>query len=220
MEEINFLTTLHKSTQRDYVGRVVENDKAACAVVAGRWGKDYWDGDRCFGYGGYRYDGRWRGVAEGMARHYGLNSEHSVLDIGCGKGYLLYELTQVVPGIKVSGLDISSYAIENAKPEIKPYVKTGTATDLPFATESFDFVYSLNVFHNFKIYELKAAVEELRRVAKEKQYVCVESYRSEREKVNLLYWQLTCASFYSTDEWKWLLQQWGYQGDVGFIFFE
>jgi SAM-dependent methyltransferase len=220
MEEINFLATLHNSTRRDYVARVVEHDKAACAAVARQWGRDYWDGDRRYGYGGYRYDGRWRSVAESMASHYGLTTEHSVLDIGCGKGYLLYELTQVVPGIKVNGIDISAYAIENAKQEIQPYLKTGSATDLPYAGESFDFVYSLNVFHNFPVYDLKAALEEMLRVGKNNHYICIESYRNEQEKVNLLYWQLTCASFYSTEEWKWLLRQWGYDGDVGFIFFE
>jgi ubiquinone/menaquinone biosynthesis C-methylase UbiE len=220
VEEINFLATLHNSTRRDYVARVVEHDKAACAAVARQWGRDYWDGDRQYGYGGYRYDGRWRSVAEAMARYYGLTAGHTVLDIGCGKGYLLYELTQVVPGIQVNGIDISGYAVENAKPEIQPFLKTATAMDLPFAEGSFDLVYSLNVFHNFPVFDLKAAVSEMRRVGKNNQYICVESYRNEAEKVNLLYWQLTCASFYSTEEWKWLLRQWGYDGDVGFIFFE
>ena len=220
MEEINFLAALHNSTRRDYVARVVEHDKAACAAIAKQWGHDYWDGERQYGYGGYRYDGRWRSVAERMARHYGLTAEHSILDIGCGKGYLLFELTQVVPGITVHGVDISAYAIENAKPEIKSQLKIATAIDLPYAAESFDFVYSLNVFHNFPIYDLKAAVSEMGRVGKKDRYMCIESYRNEQEKVNLLYWQLTCASFYSTEEWKWLLQQWAYEGDVGFIFFE
>ncbi|WP_455212599.1 class I SAM-dependent methyltransferase [Kaarinaea lacus] len=220
MEEINFLAGLHNQTRRDYVARVVEHDKVECATVAKQWGRDYWDGERQYGYGGYRYDGRWRSVAEQMVQHYGLTENHSILDIGCGKGYLLYEFTQVVPGIQVSGIDISNYAIEQAKEEIKPYLKITTATDLPYADGDFDFVYSLNVFHNFAVYDLKAAVSEMMRVGRQKHYLCVESYRNEREKVNLLYWQLTCASFYSTEEWKWLLEKWGYTGDVGFIFFE
>jgi SAM-dependent methyltransferase len=220
MEEINFLAALHNSTKRNYVGRVVEHDKAACAQVASQWGRDYWDGERQYGYGGYRYDGRWRVVAEQLVKHYAITADHRILDIGCGKGYLLYELTQVVPGLQVNGIDISVYAIENAKPEIKSQLKVGTATDLSFDANSFDFVYSLNVFHNFPVFDLKAAVDEMRRVGKQNHYICVESYRNEQEKVNLLYWQLTCASFYSTEEWKWLLRQWGYDGDVGFIFFE
>jgi SAM-dependent methyltransferase len=220
MEEINFLASLHNQTRRDYVARVVDHDKAVCASVAKQWGKDYWDGERQYGYGGYHYDGRWRSVAEQMVNHYGLTDKHRVLDIGCGKGYLLYEITQVMPGIQVSGIDVSEYAVQHAKQEIKPYLKTATATDLPYADGEFDFVYSLNVFHNFPVYDLKAAVSEMIRVGKKDRYLCVESYRNEQEKVNLLYWQLTCASFYSTEDWKWLLAQWGYSGDVGFIFFE
>ncbi len=220
MEEINFLAALHKQTARDYVARVVQYDKAACAEVAKQWGKDYWDGDRQYGYGGYRYDGRWRAVAEQMVKYYGLTSQSRILDIGCGKAHLLYEFTQVLPGVRISGIDISDYAIQHAKEEVKPYLKTATATDLPFSDHAFDFVYSLNVFHNFPVYDLQAAVKEMMRVGKHQRYLCVESYRNEREKVNLLYWQLTCASFYSTKEWQWLLREWGYQGDVGYIFFE
>ena len=220
MLEINFLATLHKQTARDYVARVVENDKAECAAVARQWGEDYWDGDRRYGYGGYRYDGRWRPVAEQMVKHYGLTTESRILDIGCGKAHLLYEFTQVLPGVQVSGIDISDYAIQHAKQEIKPHLKKATATDLPFADHSFDFVYSLNVFHNFAVYDLQAAMKEMMRVGKQQRYICIESYRNESEKVNLLYWQLTCASFYSTQEWQWLLRYWGYEGDVGYIFFE
>src|ERR1700756_2361374 len=119
MTEVDFLTPLHTSTKRDYVGRVVESPKAEAAAVAKQWGRDYWDGDRRFGYGGYRYDGRWRPVAEAMARHYNLQAGQRVLDVGCGKAFLLYELTQVVPGIEVAGVDISKYGIENAKEEVK-----------------------------------------------------------------------------------------------------
>lgn len=222
MKQLNFLSTLHNQTKRDYVGRVVEHDKAHCAEIASQWGYDYWDGDRRYGYGGYRYDGRWRPVAQKMADHYKLKAGEKVLDIGCGKAFLLYELTQVVPGLEVCGVDISHYGIEHAKPEILPCLKLANATDLPFADDTFDFIYSLNVFHNLKNYELDAAINEMQRVAKRgaNKYICVESFRNEQEKVNLLYWQLTCRSFYATDEWQWLMQSKNYNGDLGFIFFE
>src|SRR5580700_8909138 len=114
-KHIDFVQTLSASTKRDYVQRVVQYDKAECAATAKQWGRDYWDGDRRYGYGGYRYDGRWRAVAEAMARHYGIKPGDRILDVGCGKGYLLYEFTQAVPGIEVRGLDASSYGIEHAK---------------------------------------------------------------------------------------------------------
>ena len=221
MQEIDFISSLHTSTKRDYVQRVVDHDKAACTQVAKQWGKDYWDGDRCYGYGGYTYDGRWRPVAEAMARHYGLKAGDKILDVGCGKAFLLYELTQVVPGIEITGVDVSTYGIEHAKEEVKPFLKVANATDLPFQDGEFDFVYSLNTLHNLKVFELYKAIQEVQRVGKtDKKYILLESFRNESEKANLLYWQLTCQSFYSTEEWVWLYNQNGYTGDYGFIFFE
>lgn len=220
MDAPDFLAAVHSRTRRDYVQRVVEHDKAECATVAKRWGFDYWDGDRKYGYGGYRYDGRWRPVAEAMARHYGLKAGDRVLDIGCGKAFLLYEFTQVVPGLVVAGIDISHYGIAHAKPELHGRLAVGNCTRLPWADAQFDFVYSLNVFHNLRIDELYAAFAEMQRVARGPGYVCVESYRDEREKANLLYWQLTCETFFSPAEWRWFARHSGYRGDLGFIYFE
>jgi SAM-dependent methyltransferase len=220
VNEINFLAAYQKATARDYVQRVVEHDKAECAAVAKQWGRDYWDGDRRYGYGGYAYDGRWEPIARDMAKHYGLKAGDRVLDIGCGKAFLLYELMRAVPGIEVSGLDVSAYAIEHAKSEVRAHLRQGAASELPWPDRSFDFVYSINTFHNLRAPDLKRAVQEMERVSRGAKWLCVESYRNEREKMNLLYWQLTCASFYDTAEWAWLLREWGYTGDYGFIFFE
>lgn len=219
MEEINFLEKYQKSTKRDYVERVVKYDKAECATKAKNWGFDYWDGDRGFGYGGYRYDGRWRAIAEDIVKHYGIKPGDKILDIGCGKGFLLYEFTQVVPGVEVFGLDISQYAIDHAKEEVKNNLKVGSCTKLPWEDKTFDFVYSINTFHNLTIDELEQAVREMERVGKKSKWCCVESYRNENEKANLLYWQLTCESFFRPSGWAWLFKQWKYQGDYGFIYF-
>ena len=220
MAVVNFLAAYQSKTPRDYLARVTADDKAACAAVAGQWGRDYWDGDRKFGYGGYRYDGRWRAVAQDIVAHYGLKPGMRILDVGCGKGFLLYEISQLVPGIEVAGIDISDYGIANAKEEVHPFLRAGNATELPFPDRHFDFVLSLNTLHNLRNFELKAAVTEINRVSRGKSYICVESFRNEREKVNLLYWQLTCRTFLATDEWEWLMGEHGYAGDLGFIFFE
>ncbi|MFN8535717.1 MAG: class I SAM-dependent methyltransferase [Dehalococcoidia bacterium] len=220
MAYIDFITTVHTSTKRDYLGRVNAHDKADCAEVAIQFGADYWDGERQYGYGGYRYDGRWRAVAEAMVNHYGLQPGQRVLDVGVGKGFLLYEFTQVVPGIEVAGIDISEYAIANSKEEVRPFLRSGDAASLPYPDKSFDFVYSINTLHNLRNFDLYAALQEIERVGKANKHITVESYRNEREKVNLLYWQLTCRSFYSVEEWEWFFRHAGYTGDYGFIFFE
>lgn len=220
MAYIDFLMKLHNSTKRDYVQRVVDYDKAACAEAAIRFDKDYWDGERQYGYGGYHYDGRWRSVAKAMADHYDLKPGARILDVGCGKGFLLYEFTQVVPGAQVYGIDISDYAIENAKEEIRSNVQVANATQLPFDADSFDFVYTINTLHNLYNYELFHALREIERVGRDKKHVIIETYRNEREKVNLLYWQLTCRTFHTPQEWEWAFQQAGYTGDYSYIVFE
>jgi protein-L-isoaspartate(D-aspartate) O-methyltransferase len=218
-ERVDLVQSLHASTKRDYRARVLEYDKAECAEVAGRFDADYWDGDRRYGYGGYRYDGRWRPLAEALAARYALTSASRVLDVGCGKGYLLYELTRVVPGLTVRGIDVSRYAIDHAKDEIRPFVSVADAAALPFDEGSFDLVVSLGTLHNLAIAALWRALEEIERVGRDAKYVMVESYRDEREKVNLLYWQLTCKSFFGVADWEWVYARAGYRGDYGFIFF-
>jgi ubiquinone/menaquinone biosynthesis C-methylase UbiE len=220
MAYLDFVSRIHQATSRDYLKRVTEHDKAESAEVALQWGQDYWDGDRKYGYGGFRYDGRWRPVAELLAKHYQLPVDARILDVGCGKGFLLYEFTQVLPQAEVAGIDISTYAIEHAKPEVRDRLQVASAVSLPFPDRTFDLVVSINTLHNLRNFELYQALAEIERVARGGRYLTVESYRNEREKVNLLYWQLTCRSFYSPPEWEWLFAQAGYEGDYSFIYFE
>lgn len=219
MAYLDFLSPLHKATQRDYLGRVNGYPKAEAAKRAKKFDFDYWDGERHLGYGGYHYDGRWRKVADGLRDHYGLKAGDKVLDIGCGKAFLLYDLTQAVPGLEVVGVDISDYALAHAKEEVKPCLSKASATSLPFAEKEFDLVISLNALHNLPCFELDLALREMMRVGKQ-HYLVVESWRNEEEKANLLYWQLTCESFYSPEAWEWWFKQTDYTGDHSFIYFE
>ena len=216
----DFIALAHKSTARDYLKRVTDFPKAEAASIAKKFDYDYWDGDRKFGYGGHYYDGRWRVVAERMVSHYNLGPSSKILDVGCGKGFLLYEFTQVVPGIEVVGVDISKYALDNAKEELKPYLQLGHAKSLAFADHTFDLVISINSLHNLYCYDLEKALKEIERVGKKNKYICMDSYRNDREKTNLLYWQLTCECFFTPQEWKWFFDTTGYTGDYGFIYFE
>lgn len=220
MAYVDFISLVHKSTKRNYLERVTEYPKAKAAEQAKKWGYDYWDGDRLTGYGGMRYDGRWAKVAQAMADHYGIKPGDKILDIGCGKAFLLYDFTQVVPGVEVTGIDISDYAIEHAKDEVRDRLKVGCASKLPFGDDEFDLVISINTLHNLYTYQLETALREMQRVGKQHKYLCVESYRNEEEKVNLMYWQLTCEGFYTPEEWDWWFKTTGYTGDHSFIYFE
>ena len=209
-----------KKTERDYLARVNEFPKAEAATIAKRFDKDYWDGDRKVGYGGFYYDGRWKTVAEGLAEKYSLKAGDRVLDVGCGKAFLLYDLTQVVPGLEVRGIDISEYGVQNSKKEVREFLTVGNANNLPYKDRSFDLVISINTLHNLHCYDLEKALKEVQRVGKENKYLVVESYRNEEEKANLLYWQLTCESFYSPEEWEWWFAFAEFEGDHSFIYFE
>ena len=216
------MSSLHKSTKRDYLARVNDPDfpKAKAAELAKKWAFDYWDGDRRINYGGYNYiPGRWDKVAEALIEHYKLTNSSRILDIGCGKGFLLYDIKKILPNIQVRGLDISQYAIQNSKPEIKRFLENGCASLLPYGDKSFDLAISINTLHNLNNPTLEKAMKEISRVAIS-QYFCVESYRTEVEKTNLLYWQVTCEQFNTPDEWKWWMLHTKYSGDYSFIFFE
>jgi len=218
-ELVNIVTPLHRRTVRDYVGRMVD-EKVHCMEVARRYGQEFWDGDRRYGYGGYRYDGRWATVAEALIERYRLPADARILDVGCGKGFLLYEFTRLLPSARVAGFDISAYAIEHAKEEVRDRVFVHRAQDpMPYEDGSFDLVVSLGTLHNLPIQELARALGEIERLAPQK-YVMVESFRNERELFNLQCWALTCESFFRPEGWVWLFERFGYTGDYEFIYFE
>jgi SAM-dependent methyltransferase len=219
-DEVEIVTPLHKSTKRDYIQRMI-HDKVECIRVAKQYGVDYWDGDRKYGYGGYRYiEGYWLPVAQALIKKYELTNESKILDVGCGKAFLLYEITKLLPGISVAGLDISQYGIDGAKEDVRPYLHVQRAQD-PYEWEDgyFDLVISLACFHNLRIFELEAAVKEVERVGGKK-FIMAESYRNEQELFNVQCWALTCESWLDREEWIWLFRSWGYTGDYEFIYFE
>ena len=216
---LDVFTPLHKKTKRDYLGRMMD-DKVHCMVKAREFEFDFWDGDRRYGYGGYRYDGRWKPIAEKLIEFYELKPNAKILDVGCGKAYLLYELKQLLPDAEICGFDISQHGIRDASEYVRDSLFRYRAQDVyPFGDREFDLVFSLNCLHNLKIFELKTAVDEIERVGKNK-FIVVESYRNEQELFNLQCWALTAECFYDTAEWIWLFNQFGYAGDYEFIYFE
>ncbi len=220
--EIDFISSLHKSTKRDYLSRVNDKDfpKHKAAKLAKKWGYHYWDGSRKINYGGYKYlKNRWSKVIKKMAKFYNLKNNSKILDVGCGKGFLLKDLKNFNNTFDLHGVDISKYAIKHAPKDIKNNINHSSATKLKWPKNYFDLVIAINTLHNLHNYDLQKSLKEIERVGKKK-YIVVESYRNEKEKMNLLYWQVTCEAFCTPREWKWWFKNAGYTGDYSFIYFK
>ena len=219
-KELSFLQKNHNNTKRDYLQRM-QNNKVFCMGIAKKYEKDYWDGDRKYGYGGYKYiPGRLTSIAKKIIKKFRLNNSSKILDVGCGKGFLLYEIKKILPGATVVGLDISKHGIKNCHPSLKNNLKIFNAKKkLPFKNGQFDLALSFGLYHNFSIFELEKSLKEFSRVSK-KNYLMVESYKNDTELFNLQCWALTCESFLKPDEWVWLFKKFRYKGYYEFIYFK
>lgn len=211
-QEINLLRHYPK-THRHILERgnqKTDEDRA----IARKFGREFFDGDRKFGYGGYYYDPRfWQPVVPDLQRHYTLTPDSSVLDVGCGKGFMLYDLAQIVPGIIVRGVDISEYATTNAINDMKPFVTLGDAKELEFDDASFDIVISINTIHNLDREDCAQSLREIERVSRKGSFITVDAYRNDAEREAMLAWNLTAKTVMHVDEWKKFFAEVGYTGD-------
>lgn len=183
-------------------------------ALARKFGKDFFDGDRKYGYGGFNYNPRfWQPVIPTFQEYWNLTSNSSLLDVGCAKGFMLYDLTLLIPNITVSGIDISDYAIENAVEEMKPFVSVANATSLPYEDNLFDVVISINTVHNLEREDCAKALQEIERVSRGKSFITVDAYRNEEEKRRMFDWNLTAKTIMSVEEWELFFKEIGYTGD-------
>jgi len=211
LPEINFLNT-HPAAKRNYDKRAAEKTPEIISL-AKQFGKDFFDGDRKCGYGGYNYDGRWKAVVERMRLHYNLPDNAAVLDIGCGKGFMLHDFKEIMPGCSVSGIDVSKYAIENSMPSINPFLKVASAEKLPYPDKSFDLVISVNSIHNLPLELCKASLKEIERVSRGHSYITVDAWRNDLERENLMKWVLTAETYMHVDDWEKLFAEICFTGD-------
>lgn len=183
-------------------------------LLARKFGKDFFDGDRKNGYGGFSYFSRfWQPVIPTFQKHWNLDSTSSVLDVGCAKGFMMHDFAELIPGITVKGIDISEYAIENAIEDMKPHVQVGNALSLPFDDKSFDVIISVTTLHNLERDECAIALQEIERVCRKGAFITVDAYRNEEEKERMYNWNLTAKTIMSVEEWKVFFKQVGYTGD-------
>ncbi|MBI4541808.1 MAG: class I SAM-dependent methyltransferase [Gemmatimonadetes bacterium] len=182
--------------------------------IAREFGAEFFDGERLYGYGGYRYDPRfWQATVRRFRDYYRLADDAAILDVGCGKGFMLHDFLELMPGARVAGIDISSYAIENAIETVKPFLRIGDAQSLPYPDRSFDLVISINTVHNLPVEECKTALREIQRVSRAHAFVVVDAWRTEAERERLLKWNLTALTYFHVDDWKHLFDEVGYTGD-------
>jgi|TARA_B110000027_G_C16121555_1_gene303334 SAM-dependent methyltransferase len=215
----NYMQLLHNSSKRNYKKRMMEN-KVSCMIIAKKYGSKYWDGNRKFGYGGYKYiPGRWETVAKKLIKDYRLDNNSKILDLGCGKGYLLFEIKKILPKIIFIGLDYSKYAILNSHPEVKKNIKFHDCKNkLKYKNNHFDLVISTGVLHNLKLHDLNLCLNEISRVGK-KNYIMVESFRNDLELFNLQCWALTCEIFFDNKTWIRMIKKFK-NIDYEFIYFK
>lgn len=210
--EIDLLVNYPKS-KRDVADRgqsKTEEDRK----IARRFGKEFFDGNRSKGYGGFNYMSRfWQPVIPTMQAHFGLSANSTVLDVGCAKGFMMHDMAELIPGITVKGLDVSEYAIANAIEDMRPHVQVADARKLPFDDNTFDVVISINTIHNLVREECGQALREIERVSKGKSYITVDAYHTEEEKERMFAWNLTAQTIMHVDEWKAFFAEVGYTGD-------
>jgi SAM-dependent methyltransferase len=203
----------YPKTKRDVKDRgatKTEEDRA----IARKFGKEFFDGDRKHGYGGFSYSPRfWQPVIPTFQEYFGLTSSSSILDVGCGKGFMMHDMTELIPGITVKGVDISEYAIKNAIEDMKPHVQVANAKDLPFEDNSFDVVISVNTVHNLEKNECALALQEIERVGRGNSFVTVDAYRNDEEKELMYAWNLTAKTIMHENEWVAFFKDAGYAGD-------
>lgn len=214
---VKLITKNHKNTKRNYDARMIST-KPHVMKISKKYGFHYWDGNRKFGYGGYNDDGRWKSVAKKIIKKYKLTNKSKVLDIGCGKGYLVKELSLALKSKNIYGVDISNYAINKSPKIIKKNLKVFDARNKFNSNKKFDLVISINLIHNFELKDVFKFLKNVVSISKNS-YISTESYRNEEELYNLQCWALTCESFFSDKEWRWIFNNSHYYRDYELIYF-
>ena len=210
--EIDLLANYPKA-KRDPSVRA-KNKTDADRLIARKFGKEFFDGERKHGYGGFTYNPRfWKPVIPTFRKHWDLCAGNSVLDVGCAKGFMLHDLKEEIPGLQIAGVDISEYAVENAMQTVKSALQVADARDLPFSDSSFDVVISINTIHNLEINDCMRALKEITRVSKGNSFITVDAYRTDEEKSRMFDWNLTAKTILSVTEWEALFVEVGYTGD-------
>jgi len=212
MAEIDLLK-YYPQSKRNIDDRVEQVD-VKVRETSMQFGKEYFDGDRIYGYGGYGYLPRfWTDTVKYIKETYQLADNDKVLDVGCAKGFMMHDFKLHMPNLQIKGVDLSEYAIENAIDTMKPFIQVANAKELPFEKNEFDLVLGINVIHNLPREECKQALQEIQRVTKKHAFVMVDAWHTEEEKIRLQNWVLTAKTYMHVNDWIHFFGEAGYSGD-------
>lgn len=183
-------------------------------AVARKFDVEYFDGDRLTGYGGYGYHPRfWTDTVRRMRDHYQLKEDARILDIGCAKGFMMYDFSLLMPKAEILGVDVSQYAYDHCKEEMKPHIQVASANNLPYEDGYFDLIICINTIHNLPQIDCKQAFREIERVGRGNAFVMNDAWRNDAEKESMLNWNLTALTYMHVDGWKVMFDEVGYKGD-------
>lgn len=212
MAEVNLLDLYPRSKRPiEERGKLITEEHRK---VARQFGREYFDGDRLYGYGGYSYHPRfWQGTVKRFRDYYKLAKDAGVLDVGCAMGFMLHDFKELMPNLTIAGIDISEYGIEHTIETVKPFLRVGNAKELPYEDSSFDLVISINTIHNLPLEECKQALREIQRVTRQHAFVTMDAWRTEEERQRLMKWNLTALTYMHVDDWRKLFAEVGYTGD-------
>jgi len=214
--KVNFWKYYPKSNRKNISNlRVKVSDKLRKKLQ--KFPKEYFDGKRSHGYGGYYYNPKFfKKIVKAMIKYYKLNNKSKILDIGCAKGFMMYEFKKALPGCEIKGIDISTYCKKKAVKKIKKFIKIGTCEKLPYPDKYFDFVVSISSIHNVKKTGIIESLKEIVRVSKRNSFIRVKAYKNLKEKKFIDEWNVVAKSNLSISEWKNLFKQTKYEGDFDF----
>lgn len=215
MREFNALRNYPQPKGPRYVGPNIRTIKNK--IVASYRDKGYYDGDRNDGYGGFKYDGRWKIIVKSMCEDYRLTKDSALLQIGCEKGFLLHDFKEYFPSMKVRGVEVSDYAVAESMPLVKPYIVKSDFTKLPFENREFDFVIAIGVVYTLNLRDAISCLKEIQRVGKGNSFITLGAYRNEQGARLFKYWTLLGATILHVDEWIEVLKESGYTGDYQFV---
>ena len=208
-KELNLLNTFPKASRNIQSRKENKSYNRNCAI---KFDKEYFDGSRDQGYGGYKYDGRWIPVAQKLINLFSLKEKYNFLDIGCAKGFLLYDLYKINPLINLYGLEISDYAKNNSPPEITNKIKIGNCKNLDYPNNFFNGVVSINTIHNLEMNDCVNSIKEIQRVSNGNAFIQVDAYRNDTELRLFKDWMLTAKTYLKPEEWLEVFKKANYTG--------